>query len=196
MKKITCIFICIVLVACVVSCSAAEKHGIDSFDVNDSESGLTQHLLPTMDDEFLAMFKYTYGDYHYYDGILSTDPPAEKVFMILEYEEAIYQEAKQYCIDNMCLSKDNVKTYNGYVFVENLAYPREMKYLKGQKNTRFPNSFCMLGYNDLNQSLIFIGFSLGETPKSDLEKKAAYAETDFGKFLDIFFSEYYDFNAK
>ena len=92
----------------------------------------------------------------------------------------------------MYLSSENIREYNGYVFVENLALAKGHGFLKDGRNTKFPSWFTMMGYNDSLCKLVFIGFCCSGVD----DPQAAYAETDFGKFLDIFFSEYYDFNAK
>ena len=194
MKKIYAIFLCILITCSTISCSAYELHGIDNFSKYDSRTSLTRYLIPT--DDFLTMFEHVDGDYHYYDGLLTFDPAIEKVFIFLQYDAPVYQEAKQYCMDNMYLSESNIKEHNGYIFIENLAYPKKNGDLKNGKNKEFPDEFVMFGYSDSRHTLIFIAFSVGEAPSADLEKKASYAKTDFAKFLDIFYSEYYDFNAK
>ena len=142
------------------------------------------------------MFNYTRGDYHYYDAPLLSLSSLEKAIAILEYDDIIYQEAKQYCLNNMYLSPTNIKEHNGYVFIENLGYADYVGSIKNGVNQEFPETFTMFGYNDSLKTLVFLGFCSEHANDKKDDPQAAYAETDFGKFLDIFFSEYYDFNAK
>ena len=193
MKKIT-ICILALLILGMVSCSNRPYtiSGLDEYHPADSSMGITKHFFPTEDSSFLTLFEYADGDYHYY----YSGDVHEKAIATLKYDEGVYKVAKQYCIDNMYLSTTNIKEHNGYIFVENLAYAEAYDHLKNNKNTEFPKFFTMFGYNDSLNTLVFIGFCAKDAYSDKDDPKDAYAETDFGKFLDIFFSEYYDFNAK
>ena len=114
----------VILLLSMVSCSAlfpSEIHdaGLDAFSTDASERGLTEYLLPS--DGFMEKYAHTNGDYHYFDNLYMNEQAFESGFVYLEYEEATYEEAKQFCLDNMSLSAADTKEYNGYVFAENLA---------------------------------------------------------------------------
>lgn len=194
-KKIT-MCLCLLILFSMVSCSSFEKHGISQYHSGNSKIELTLYFFPTENGDFLKMFDYTWGDYHYYDAPFLSVSSLEKAIAVLKYDEEIYRKAKQYCLDNMYLSATNIKEYSGYVFVENLAHPESFGRVKNGANQDFPQIFTMFGYNDALNTLVFIGFCSENAFSKKDDPKAAYAETDFGKFLDIFYSEYYDFNAK
>ena len=193
MKKIIAVCLCLLCIFPAVSCAPYEKHGLSNYHPMDSNFEITQQFFPTENSDFLDMFDYVWGDYHYYESPLTIiKSPYAKAIAVLKYEQNVYWEAKQYCLDHMYLSSTNIKEYNGYMFSENLAFAKENDSLEDGENTDFPGWFTMMAYNDSLNTLVFIGFYC----TYDDDPDAAYAETDFGKFLDIFFSEYYDFNAK
>jgi hypothetical protein len=182
-----------ILLLTMVSCSAlfpSQIHdsGLDAFSLDASERGLTEYLLPT--DGFIEKYAHTNGDYHYFDNLYMNEQALESGFVYLEYEEATYKEAKQFCLDSMSLSTENAKEYRGYVFAENLALTEENRSEDG-KDLRYPRYFIMFGYNDALNRLVFISLFCGD----EHAENAALADTDFGAFLKEFYGEYYDFGA-
>lgn len=169
------------------SCQSVEIHSIEKFELSTSTVSLTQYLLP--DEGFIDMFKYTDGNYHYYDNCKLANA-LELVLMELSYDAETYSKAKNYCLESMYLSDENVKEYNGYIFLENLELPQHLNRLENQKNVKFPYTFAMFSYNDSKQTLIFIGFYCGTGLHNEVDRDA----TDWGAFLDKYYSEYYDFD--
>lgn len=162
--------------------------GLDSFSVDASERGITVCLLPA--EDFMEKYAHGSGDYHYFDNCFMNEQALETGFVYLEYEETVYAEAKQYCLDNMKLSAVNTKEYHGYIFAENEALTQELKSEDG-KDLNYPRYFSMFGYNDSLNRLVFISIFCGD----DHAEKAALADSDFGAFLKEFYGEYYDFDA-
>ena len=163
--------------------------GLDEFSAETSSTGLTKHLIP---QDLLTKYTYTEGDYHFFDNVYITEAYVEKVFLYLAYDESVYADAKQYCLDTFQnLSTENVKEYNGYVFAENLDRAIAYNEIVDSRNKAYPNTFVMFGYHDTLKHLVFIGFSCGD----DHDESAALADTDFGAFLKEFYGEYYDFGV-
>ena len=177
----------ILLTICMSACKPVEIHNIDEFSIYTSTVSLTQYLLP--DEGFIDMFKYIDGNYHYYDNC-KLDNAVERVLMELSYDAETYSKAKNYCLESMYLSDENVKEYKDYVFMENLSYPEDYECLENGENKNFPHMFTMFAYNDSKQTLIFIGFYCGTGLHNEVDRDA----TDWGAFLDKYYSEYYDFD--
>ena len=79
----------------------------------------------------------------------------ELVFMELDYSSEVYEQVKQYCLDNMNLSEVNVKELNGYIFQENLNLPKMHEHIENGVNTKFPYFFTMFAYNGNLKTIIF-----------------------------------------
>lgn len=177
----------IMLTVCMSGCKPVEIHNIDEFSIYTSTVSLTAHLLP--DEAFLDTYKYVDGNYHYYDNCKFVNS-LELVLMELSYDAEIYEKAKNYCLELMYLSKENVKEYKDYVFMENLSYPEDYECLENGENKNFPHMFTMFAYNDTKHKLMFIGFNCSV----ELHEEVDDVATDWGEFLDKYYSEYYDFD--
>ena len=198
-RAIVCLLACLLLLS-MTSCSVLFPNsplfssditfsGLDEFDTTTSSLSLTTYLIP---EDLLTKYAYTEGDYHYFDNAYLTEAFMEKAFLYLAYDESVYAEAKQYCLDTFKnLSAENVKEYNGYIFTENLERAIACEEMENGRNKEYPHTFVMFGYNDSLCRLVFIGFACGD----DHNEKAALADTDFGTFLNEFYGEYYDFGS-
>ena len=178
--------ICVCFLLCACSITPYKKEGLDQWSIYDSNVEITQFLFP--DESFLNSFEYCDGDYHYFDDCKSWNG-LEVAIAFTEYEDDVYLEAKQYCIDNMLLSEYNRMEYNGYVFVENLQLAQDQNFLENGKNKRYPYRMNMFVYNDSLNRLVFLGFYC----TGKVEEQADIIDTDFGAFLELFYSDYYDF---
>ena len=178
----------VLLIFTLVSCSPVQITGLKQWNFTDSSTSLTKYLFP--DEDFLSCFEYLDGDYHYFDNCKPWDH-LEVAIAFTEYEDEVYLKAKQYCFDNMLLSEYNRIEYNGYVFVETLELPRDYKHLEDGKNTNYPYHMNMFAYNDSLNRLVFLGFYCSV----EGEDKADIIKTDFGAFLETYYSEYYDFGT-
>lgn len=167
--------------------SVVYEEGIENFSKADSSYSINEFLLPS--DDFLDDFKYENGQYYFksiYDYTKKDCNVLDRSIVICEYNQDVYENAKKYCLDEMNLSDSNVIEYNGYIFIENLKHFEERKQLEGGKNTGYPRWFNMLVYNDDKECLAFIGFYCSKSPE--------FALTDWDKFLEEYFSEYYNFS--
>lgn len=188
MKQKLTIFLTIVLaLCCLTSCTPIRVSGLSNWEEATSSVSLTKYLFPSQD--FLIQFTYDKGVYEYFDSCNHLKP-LETVFAVTEYEEEIYLKAKRYCLGEMYLSQSHVFEYNGYVFIENLKLPEAYGNLENGENNRFPHFSIFFGYNDSLNELFFFGLYGGE----DLYKDKELSDSDVGEFLEIFYSEYYDFD--
>ena len=190
----------VLLLTCLTGCNqliesltVVKISGIDNFSTQISSLSLTSCLLPN--ETFFQDYPYTNGEFYYYAKMAFSSDDRQIVFMELDYSSEIYEQAKQYCLDNMYLSEENVKELNGYIFIENLSLPMSYEHLSNGVNTKFPYFFTMFVYNDSLQKMLFLGFHCDDykAEKSDTEEKADIASEDWGRFLKDFFGEYYDF---
>ncbi len=184
------IFLCLLLGACKYE---VYKEGIENFNKNDSNMSINQGILPS--DDFVDLYEYTNAEYYYSDvnEHLFYIANLEQSIVIMNYDEEVYEEAKAYCLDNMDLSEVNKFEYDDYMFVENVGLAKGMENFKDGVNTRFPYQFNMFAYNDDESCLLFMGF-YSSTDRHD--ENINLAETDWGAFLDMYFSQYYDFKVE
>ena len=191
LKRLNVILLCMLILLSslfMTSCnSTVNIEGIENFGEADSSVSLTKYLIPN--EEFLDEYEYVYGDYYYLEEKPFVEENLEIAIMILEYEQDVYEKAKQYCISKLYLSDENVREYAGFTFAENLDLPKAYNYLENGKNKEFPCFFNMFGYNDEKCTIVSIGFHCGD----DWAEEAQNADADFSKFIETFYSEYYNF---
>ena len=182
----------LVLVACMlfslVSCNLLlsglefETSGIENFRPATSTVGTTTCIIP---EKFLDDFKYENAQYYYNDECPAFDFHIDRGIIICEYDDEVYTEAKNYCLDNMELFHDTAIEYNGYTFIENVEV---------FEHEDCPNNFNMFVYNDDRQCLIFLGFYFFNI--NDKYTPHEYAPDDFIEILETYFTDYgyYDFS--
>lgn len=163
------------------SCGKYELSGIEEFNANNSFYGVSARLLP--DEKFLELFEYVDGDYHYSNDMGRRSQESELLYLI--YDEKNYNLAKSYALECVECSTTNIFTFNGYTFFENVTG------LTDNPNSpfEFPYIFNLIGYNDDNRTLCFLGFSIFNPTKKD-EQLLTFE--DMGAFLKEYFS-FYDF---
>jgi hypothetical protein len=97
--------------------------------------------------------------------------------------------AKAFTID--CISQyGDMYSYNDYFFYRN------NNYVERYFDPNYPSDFIYqcnwVGYNDKNQTIMFLSHYIKdeaiETIKEDFHK-------NFGKFLETYYGEFYDFNS-
>lgn len=153
--------------------------GLENFRYELSSDGTTETLIPK---GFLTRYEYVQGDFFFYATAVLNRDPMDKTLLYVEYSDTNYKEAKEYIMTEMNLNIAEAKEYNGYTFYLNNDFePREI----------FPFQYTMAGYNDEKNRLIFLGMVCAEKSYPDVQ----YGETDFGLYLEIFFGEWYDFDA-
>ncbi len=155
-----------------------------------SEVELNVHLLPTND--FDSRFEYVDIDYHFrahYKTPLSLIG-TEKTIVIIEYEQSVYEKAKEFCLEEMKLSDSNIIEYNGYIFIENIKLAVAQDRYKNGSST-YPEDFNMFAYNEELNVLVFMGYYNAKYSAKDAE----YVSANWGEFLEENFSDLYDFNT-
>lgn len=160
MKKILCLLlVCSSLL--MTSCGKTiKKTGINFFNYDDSEYGISNFLIPP---GFLELYEYKNAGYYFYS---QTDSIYEKTknecfcydqtLMCLKYDESQYILAKSYMFDNMSLNLQEEYRYGAYIFYENMSFVNYLK-IKSVKYGRFPYQYTMAGYNDEINTLLFLG---------------------------------------
>ena len=187
MKKI-CICIISALLVLFSSCSlfvdmnVIEIQGLENFDPADSENGITEFLLPC---DLLTATNYQSGDYYYFDNCYVNEKALEKSLVYLIYDDAAYAVAKEYCLNKMELSAENVFEYQGYVFAQNTDL-----HIDFVSDIQFPYHYLLFGYNDDSNTLLFTGLYCGE----EWYDQANQVTTDFKSFWNVFYSKHYDLN--
>lgn len=193
MKKILEFILIITIILSFSSCSlffdtnTYHVHGIDEYLYDDSWNGLTQNIFPCVD--FIQKFSYVNGDYHYYDNFYTNEKFLEKVFCILEYNNDIYQDAKEFCMSKMNLNKENQIEYKDHIFYVNQGLYQADFEVDDKWILDFPYYFTMFGYSDVSNTLIFIGLYCAD----DYYESADKINTDFDSFWVDFYGDYYSF---
>lgn len=170
-------------------CACSETHcvdGIENFQVDHSNYELNVYLLPS--DDFVDRFAHINIDYHYraeYETYLSI-AGTEKTFLVTEYEQEIYEQAKTFCLQNLQLSDVSTMEYNGYIFVENTKLAVQQN--RFGKANAFPKWFNIFAYNDSLRQLVFIGFYSPDYSSEDAQNVC----DNWGEFIEKHFSDIYD----
>ena len=182
------------------SITDASASGINNFDRRLSEIRLTKYLIPFINGDngdklFLSMYPYLQADFYYLEQGFFSDRNLERVFMCLYYEDGVYFDAKNCVLQKLPLSNKNVFDYKKYYFAENLLKTNSLNATDAPavENDYFPNEFRLVGFNDEDKSLIFIGFSL--CWQKTTEDIAALEPFNIEIFLKTYFSEWYDFDS-
>lgn len=201
MKKIY-LMLLILIVPCILcSCGSASSlwgensirvNGIEEYPSNLSNFELHVHLLPS--DDFIQQFEYLDAEYHFaqdYKGAWDISG-VERVILAITYQDSIYGQAKEYCMEEMQLSQENVINYNEYTFLENIELAIGQDRYGADKLNGYPQWFQMFAYNDAAQCLIFMGFYDSEYTSQD----AKIISSEWDSFLEKHFFELYDFKTE
>ena len=201
MKKI-CVMI-LVCIMCFSSCSnsshsdteffsektynyVVKVDGIDNYKSPEGYYELNAHILPIQD--FITKFEYINADYHFREHYESKWDFCgyEKSIVIIEYDNITYEKAKEFCVENMSLSENYSLFLNDFVFLENL----ETAIAQEREESAFPRDFNMFVYNDSLKCLVFMGYYNPDYTNED----AMFIIKNWDKFLEIYFSDVYDFS--
>ena len=198
MKKVTILMIFVLFCLSLSSCYQDKSYNSlndyitrvenTGYGYSSSEIDSAENFLPSR--TFVSDFEYESGGYHYYEEdafreLLDGRRNPEISILWLKYEEATYQEAKTFMLANIPLSNNNLYNYNSYVFYKNSIFT------EFQEELIVPSCFTMACYNDENQTLIFIGFEYSYISNED--KEFLKSLETWEKFIDAYYSEYYDF---
>lgn len=167
-----------------VGCSPFYEEGLDRIDncrVHDSLEILRD--LVYNDTLFLEEFDYTDGNFHFVSSTFGDN----KVLLYLAYDLETYVAAKEAMIENTNIDETMIYTFNGYVFYENLELPISHDNIENGHNTMPFRWFNLVGYNDEQQTVFFLGAYYGSS------KQKINTQEEFIDFIIDDFSEWYSF---
>ena len=180
MKKIISVFLVIVLLILCTSCGedfykdSLEEYKKRTAGYSKVEIDSPSHTLPSA--TFITDFNYIDGKYRFYEPLLLSSE-ASISLLWLKYEPDTYSEAKEYTLKHLPMYGDFLYTYGDYVFYEN-----EIFYRLKENGRSFPECFSMVCYNDVENSLIFIGYYDEDAKASDVEDWCAFIDKYYGKY--------------
>jgi len=193
MKKIIALVFVIIFVLSLTSCDepfvcdsleeyieSVERHklGYSSVELDHPE-----YFLPS--DSFFSDYAHSDGGFYYYGSSLFGDEN-DKSILWLEYTPEVYTEAKASLNDIIAQSKRSY-SYGDYSFF------LHHNFFEDDGGT-YPSWFTLAGYNDTTYTLFFLGFCRFQSDRvMSVEELNALMEPDFGKFLNTFYSEQYNF---
>ncbi len=201
MRKISLIISVFLLLSFLCSCTNKGKEvektynhivefdGITNFKSNEGNYELNAYLLPA--NEFINQYDYENIDYYYrehYEAYWDF-VGYEKSIIIIQYNEDIYEQAKEFCLREMTLSENYTLEHKGYVFRENVKLATEQDRYRDDFVYSFPKRFNMFAYNDDLKCLIFMGFYCPDYTNDD----AMLTIKNWGQFLDRYYSDVYCF---
>ncbi len=136
--------------------------------------------------EFLDKYPYLDGFYNYDDEGGGWDGTTDRAFSWLTYNQDIYEQAKQECIETRESENPDLdgKQAFGFTFYLNYEWDADHELMK------FPHHFTAFGYNDEKCTLVFIGFYGGQHGAE--RETVATAKTDLEGFIKNYFGEWYD----
>ncbi len=149
------------------------------------------YFLPSL--TFIQDYEYIDGIYYWREddplrGLFTSNVNPEISFLCLEYDEAIYYNAKEFMLKEIEPYNNKFYEYNNYTFYENSNFIH-LHYRD------FPEWFTMVGYNDVNFTLIFIGLYSGTLagPSCLEEKYLEDIEGNWISFMEQYYGDFYDF---
>ncbi|MBO4990202.1 MAG: hypothetical protein J6D37_07725 [Clostridia bacterium] len=204
--------LCIIFTAVFMlgGCDRVELRGIEKYNRAISSRGISEFLIPIIEEEteasdFRTVYPYLEGDYFYIDKGVFSKHYTEHELMYLIYSPEVYEKAKSFALDSFPLSSIHRYRYNGYEFIENLSYAQKeyatlTKYnqkgyeyfVETGENLYFPDHFNMIAYHDEKKILLFLGFLFGENSMNEKDK-LALDPFNIEAFLKEYFY-FYDFD--
>ena len=155
------------------------QSGLENFHSANSDHGLCDGLIP---DDFIDLFEYMDGTYYkeYTSSGLFRDV-CERSLVYFEYDDITYNNAKSYAIENLILDEKQFAEYGGYSFFTNKTR---------EHDTGYPRNFKVYGYNDENNTLVFLGFYVSVELYEEVDALA----NDWPAFLEKYYGEWYSFS--
>ena len=142
-----------------------------------------KEFLPS--DSFFSDYAHSDGGFYYYENSLFGDENSKSILW-LEYTPEVYTEAKASLNDIIAQSKRSY-SYGDYSFFLHHDFFED-------DGGTYPAWFTLAGYNDTTYTLFFLGFYLYPSRfHMSSEELNELMEPDFGKFLNTFYSEQYNF---
>ena len=173
-------------------CDSLEEYIADIAEVEENEyiGGYSsveidhpKYFLPS--GSFFSDYTYSNGGFYIYERGLFEEE-SSKCILWLEYTPEVYTEAKTSLNDIITQSKHSY-SYGDYSFFLHHNFFEDF-------GGTYPDWFTLAGYNDTSCTLFFLGFSRCPSRYNvSVEELNALMEPDFGKFLNTFYSEQYNF---
>ena len=185
MKKILALICCLACVFCLSSCTYT-KRGLENFSPWESEYRLTSQV----PESLINAKQYISGEYLFqYRSILSY---FEKFILWLEYDEALYDKAKEasFYVNDIYADSDTPEiTINSYEFY---LSPYENSFEK-----LYPDQtiYLYVVVNDSEGIVCFLGLisSYSENKKQSERIDTLYETEGLKGIIDEYFIEWYDF---
>ena len=164
-----------------------EEIGKEEFGRDGGAVELGVWLLP--DDNFTVRFPSVSEIYHFVANYQHHWSIAgqENMIVVLQYEPAVYEEAKAYCLEKMHLLDIGIPDHNKYRFIENIELAEGQDRVKEGRIFSFPEHFNLLAYNDQDYKLAFMGFYSPDLTNSDKDREKVLNE--WAGFVEENFSE-------
>ncbi|MBP5210047.1 MAG: hypothetical protein J6125_04200, partial [Clostridia bacterium] len=167
MKKLKAMVFCFLLLGVLFFSSClntrvhhhTQHHGIDQFDIYDSQFCLCVHLMP---EDFEKLFPYTEAGYEHHD-FGDNDISNDVAVVYFRYSDDVYEEAKQFFIDNMTLSEEEYPDYASFTFHRIIGLFKEYEDPnideKQEEIVRwtFPRTFTMVAFSDEEKVIVAFG---------------------------------------
>ena len=169
-----------------------EKIARSDLGYSDLELDRPEDFLPSQ--TFLQDFTYLMGEFYLFErsafeDFFISEPRPSKSFLMLNYEESVYLEAKAFVLQNIPVYEDREYSYGDFQFYVNENF---MDNFKSTETPALPKWFTMVCYNDTNNTICFLGFC-NAYPKLD-DKYMNDLDNNWESFIDTYFGEYYDFS--
>ena len=141
-----------------------------------------KYFLPS--DSFFSDYAHFDGGFYLYENSFGDEHG--KSILWLRYTPEVYTEAKTSLNDIIMQSKRSY-SYGDYSFFLHYNFFEDF-------GGTYPDWFTLAGYNDTSCTLFFLGFDRCPSRYNvSVEELNALMEPDFGKFLNTFYSEQYNF---
>ena len=211
MKKCVICLLCFAIALLCIGCGAYDIafDGYENFSKSHSDFELNHYILPDL--EFPDKFPYINIDYCLRENYKAAYDFTEKSLIVIHYDKETYEQAKEYCLQNMQLLDAEPMEYNDYVFMKNIELA--IKQDRYDTYADYPTWFNMFAFNDEENCLVFMGFYAARLVIADHvcdsweEYLEMYSDTydgslvaqevhnNWGAFLENFFADIYDWQA-
>lgn len=185
MRKLVILLLLVLLLISTSACSTVNISGLENYGTADCSYELSRDLFP--DETFLSLFDYCSGNYvlECNDGLGGGNSTA---FAFLTYSPETYEDAKQYCMDNLVICNEHLFSLAEFEFRERLSHFVRNDAGDLAIGCRYPEWFNMFAYCDKSYTLVFMGYYNPDLIGNDLE------QPDFATFVEMVYSKYYDFD--
>lgn len=174
------------------ACTDGEMYGrgISNFDPYASSVGINYIPFAMADGQRVYLFdlyKYSEGDYFYYcmnemASMLGMATCRKMSLAYFIFEESVYEEVKQFSLEEIKTSEEKIYVYGGYTFlVDNSPYLGNSSYWK------FPERLLTMAFNDETNTLVFFGFYISDPDENDQKVLNDLTDGNIAPFLEEYF---------